>query len=310
MLVVSFAAMVLLDFVPGGPGAALAGERGTAERIAAIEKTLDLDRPLPIRYVEWLGDVVTGDLGRSYRTQQPVFETITERLPVSLELATLSLLVALLIAVPLGLYSGYRPEGWVDRIVTLLSSIMLSVPSFVIALTLVFVLSIRMSLLPVTGWVRISTDLGEHLRHIALPVLTLALAEAALFVRLLRNDMATTMQQDFVLSARARGLRARRVVVRHALRPSSFSLVTVLGVSLGKLISGSIIVEIIFSLPGIGQLVISSIQSRDLIMVRGVVIFVAFGYVIVNALTDLVYPLLDPRLRSDRVAAVDPVPGA
>ena len=298
LLLVSLATFLLLELIPGDPIDALLPDGATEEMRAAANERFGLDGPMLQRYFEWLGNAVQGDLGRSIQSQVPVADAIVERLPVTLELAFVSILLALLIAVPVGVYSAYRPGGLVDRVTTLICAVTLSIPSFLLGVLLVFVFAVTLGALPVTGWTPLSEGLVPHLRSLALPVITLAALEAVGFIRLLRNDMIATLQQDFVLSARARGLSAPRILLAHALRPSAFSLLTVMGVALGRLIGGTVIVESIFSLPGLGSLVLTSITGRDLFMIQGIVLVVAVGYVLLNALVDLTYPLLDPRVRT------------
>lgn len=298
LLLVSMAAFALLELAPGSPLDMLLPEGTTDEVRAEVAESYGLNAPMIVRYVDWLGNVLQGDLGRSIQTNVPVAEAIGDRLPVTVELAGFATILALLIAVPLGVYCGYRPGGRIDRFVTTVSSGILSIPNFLIALVLIYVLAVSLGMFPVTGWVPWSAGVGPHLQSIALPVLALALSEAVAFQRLLRGDMATTLQQDFVMSAKARGIPIRRILVGHALRPSSFSMITVLGVSLGRLIGGTVIIESLFSLPGIGTLVINSVSARDFVTVQGIVLVVAIAYVVLNALVDLAYPLLDPRVRA------------
>lgn len=298
LALVSVLTFLLMELIPGDPLATILPEGATPEMRAAAAERFGLEGPIHQRYLEWLGGAVHGDLGRSMQTQMPVAEAILERLPVTLELAGLSILVALVIAVPVGVYAGYRPGSIADRITTFICSVTLSIPSFLLGVLLVFVFAVNLQVLPVTGWTPLSAGLGPHIRSLILPVATLAAIEAVAFIRLLRNDMVATLQQDFVLSARARGTSTPRILFVHALRPSAFSLLTVLGVAMGRLIGGTVIVESLFSLPGLGSLVLNAINSRDFLMVQGVVLVVAVGYVLINALVDLAYPLLDPRVRT------------
>jgi peptide/nickel transport system permease protein len=249
------------------------------------------------RYLEWIGGVLQGDFGRSLLTQVPVATSIAERAPVSLELAFLSIVVAMLVSVPIGVWSAYRPGGYIDRIATMLTSGLLATPPFVLGILLVFVFGVQLQLVPILGWVPFSEDPIGHIKCIVLPVATLAATEVVLFTRLLKGDMMATLQQDHVLSARARGLPTWRILVRHALRQSSFSLVTVSGIVFGRLIGGTVIVESIFALPGMGSLVVSAINARDYIVVQAVVLLSAVVYLLMNTLVDLSYPWLDPRVR-------------
>lgn len=297
VLLVSFGTMILLDLTPGTPGAAILGEGADPAQVAAINDQLGVNDPLLERYGDWLQAIVTGDLGRSLTTSQPVWGMIVERIPVTLELALGALFLALLIAIPAGVYTAYRREKWPDRLATGLTSVVLSVPGFALAVLLIYFLAVANDFFPVTGWVPITEDPVGNLSHAFLPVLTLALLEAAQFTRLLRNDMVATMEEDFIRAARSRGLSATNVLLGHALRPSSFSLVTVAGVSLGRLIGGTVIIESVFALPGLGQLALMSISSQDYTVLRAVVVVVAIAYVLINAFVDVLYRMLDPRVR-------------
>ncbi|MGC5161293.1 ABC transporter permease [Rhodococcus sp. DT1] len=294
---VSVAVFLLLELIPGDPVDSLVPPGASDEMRELARASYGLDDPLMERYLSWIGGVLQGDFGRSFTTQTDVLASIAERAPVSLELAILSMFVALAVSIPVGVWSAYRPGGRLDRVATALTSATLAVPSFVLGILLVFVFGVQLGLLPTLGWVPFSEDPVEHLSHIALPVLTLAAGECVLFTRLLKGDMMATLQQDHVLSARARGLPTSRILVRHALRQSSFSLVTVSGVVIGRLIGGTVIVELIFSLPGMGSLVVNSILSRDFIVVQAVVLLSALLYLSINTVVDLAYPLLDPRVR-------------
>jgi peptide/nickel transport system permease protein len=241
---------------------------------------------------------VTGDLGRSFRTGQPVLEALAERVPVSLELAIVAQVLALLVAVPLAVYSAYRPGRLVDRTSMTLGFAGAAMPQFVLGMVLIVAFAGGFSsILPATGYTSLFEDPLRNLRSIILPCLTLMVAEAAVYRQLLRSDMISTLQEDFVLMARSKGLRPRAILLRHALRPSSFSLVTVLGISLGTLIGSTVIVEYLFSLPGMGTLVVTAASQGDFPMVQGAALVIATIYVVINAGIDLTYGYLDPRTR-------------
>jgi peptide/nickel transport system permease protein len=297
LIFVTMAAMLLLDLLPGSPGLAIAGENASQEQIDAINEAVGLDEPFFERYAQWVTDLVTGDLGSSIRTGQDVSDLLRERAPITLEIALLSMLIALIVAIPVGVFSGSHPNGKFDRAATTVSSLTMSVPSFLLGVTAVYLFAVTLDWFPVSGWVALSDNVGENLRHVALPVLVLGIIEAAQLSRLLRNDMVATMGEQYILAARARGLPRHRIVLRHALRPSAFSLITVAGVAMGRLLGGTVIIELIFSLPGLGQLMITSVQGRDYLVVRAVAGLMAIAYVLVNIAVDLAYPLLDPRLR-------------
>jgi peptide/nickel transport system permease protein len=297
LLAVSMLTMLLFELVPGDPVVNMIGPGATDAQVAQVRHELKLDRPLPSRYVHWVADAATGDLGRSVRTQVPVWKSVRERLPVTAEIALLSMLLTLLVSIPIGVLAAERPNGVFDRVTGFLASIFVASPPFFTAILLVFVLSVNAKVFPVAGWVRFTDDPFQNLRHLVLPVLAIALVEISSTSRLLRADMLETLDQDYIAAARARGLSTSRVLLRHALRPSSFTLVTVTGISLGRLIGGTLIVEQIFGLPGIGQLVVSAITFKDLIVVQGVVLVTATIYVLVNLVVQLLYTWLDPRVR-------------
>jgi peptide/nickel transport system permease protein len=242
--------------------------------------------------------VFTGDFGHSIRTQEPVLNSIKDRLSVTLELALLALIFALLLGVPAAMYAASRAGSRFDRVATGLASAFISSPVFLTALVLVYWLSVKAGWFPVTGWAKVSDGIPQNLRHAFLPALSLALGEASVFMRLLRSDLISTLQEEYILFARATGLPRRRILFRYALRPSSFSLVTIAGLAFSRLIGGAVIVEILFALPGLGQLLVQSIFNKDYAIVQGVVMFIAIIFVAFNVITDIAYGYLDPRTRT------------
>lgn len=301
LLLATFLARALLSLVPGSVAAVMLGDNANSEAIAQLESQLGLDRSLIVQYVTWLGDVVQGDFGTSLLTRQPVLDAVLDRLPVTLEIALLALAIALAVAVPLAMAGASRPGSMIDRVSTVLASAAQSIPAFVAAPVLVFLFAIQLDIFPVTGWRRIEEGLGPNLLTALLPAVAVALPEIAAFQRLLRADLGRTLGEEFVEAARARGLSRRYVVWRHALRPSSFSLLTLAALSFGRTLGGTVIVEALFALPGLGQLVAQSITSRDIIVVQGVVVFIVIGYVVLNTLVDISYGFLDPRVRKEVV---------
>jgi peptide/nickel transport system permease protein len=303
LFAVSFLTFLLTSLLPGDPAQQILGPEGsTPDAIARVRADLHLDDPLPVRYVRWIDDAAHGDLGRSYRTGQPVKQAIRERLPVTLEVGALAIFLALCGAVPLGMLSAYRAGGPVDRTVTGSSFALLAVPNFMMAILLMLIFAVSLGLLPATGWVRLSDNLGRNLEGAILPALSLAIGELAVYTRLLRSDLIATLQEDYVVLARAKGMPTFWILLRHALRPSSFSLLTVVGLQVGAIMSGSVVVETLFALPGVGRLLIDSIFQRDLVTVQGIALIVGVSYVVVNFSVDLLYSYLDPRIRRGRVA--------
>jgi len=288
---------LMVNLLPGDVAYFVAGLDASPQEIAAIRHDLGLDRPLPVRYFAWLAGLLRGDFGVSMSTSEPVGEAILSRLPVTFELMVLAQVIAVALAVPLGVLCAYRQNRWVDRLVTVGAFAMISVPAFVMALVLIFVFALRLGVLPATGYVPLSEGLWANLRTFILPALSLALIEWVGLMRLLRNDMIVTLQEDFIAMARAKGLPTWHILFRHALRPSSFSLITVLGLQIGALIGGTLIIESIFALPGVGRLLLNGIFARDYVVVQGCILFIAVAYVVINFLVDLTYSMLDPRIR-------------
>jgi peptide/nickel transport system permease protein len=302
LVVVSFVSALMLSLLPGDPALQVASVdyNITADQLDDVRHELGLDRPIPVRYATWVGHAVQGDLGRSFRTRQPVSDAIVSRLSVTLELMVVAQIMALLFALIVAPISAYTRGSWFDRGSTTASFALLSLPSFILGLLLIYLFAVKLQLVPATGFEPLSAGLGANLKSILLPAATLAAAEAAIYTRLLRAEMISTLQEDFVLVAHAKGLPRWRIVLQHALRPSSLPLVTIAGLNIGHLIGGSVIVETLFALPGIGRLAVDSILARDFVMVQGVVAFVTVAYVVVNFLIDLLYYALDPRIRHAR----------
>lgn len=275
-------------------------EAGAPERRAAIEQDLNLDDPLLVRYGKWLGNAVQGDLGRSYSTQEPVSDRIQTRLPRTIALVVYAQILALLLAVPAGIVSAWRADSFVDRGLSSASIGLLAVPNYVLAVLLVYFFALRLGWFPsITRSDLKVTDFKSYL----LPAASLALGQVAVYMRLLRTDMIATLQEDFIGMAKAKGLSTKRILFRHALRPSSLSLVTTIGINAGAALGGTVIIETIFGMPGMGTMLVDAIFRRDILVVQGVVAVIAAGFVIINFLIDLIYAVLDPRIRSVRSAS-------
>ena len=287
----------ITEILPGDAAVAILGETATPADIASLRTELGLDRPLVVRYADWLGRAITGDLGRSYRTREQISVMIGQRLPVTLELVALTQCIALLLAVPAGIFAAYRNRSRSDNALAALSIGLLSTPAFVIGIGLIYALSVSLGWFPASGYSTFEDGLLANLHGMVLPALTLALAEFPVYMRLLRADMITTLQQDFILVARAKGLGVTDILLGHALRPSSLSLVTVIGINLGRLVGGAVIIETLFAIPGIGQMLVNAVYQHDHFVIQGVVLVVATGFVLINLTVDLVYAWLDPRVR-------------
>lgn len=304
VLAVSFLTFMLTSLLPGDPAYTILGAEGvTPEAVARVHADLHLDDPLPLRFLRWAGDTLHGDLGQSYSLGRPVSNLIAQRLPVTFELIGLAMLIALTVAIPIGILTAYRARSIESKVISLITYVLLSIPSFVVGIMLILLLSIRFKIFPASGWVGFSDDPLENIKRSILPALSLALPQVAVFSRLLRGDMISTLDQDFVTFADSKGLSVRRILLGHAFRPSSFSLLTLAGTSVGFLMGGTVIIETMYNLPGMGTLLVNAILQRDLVTVQGVTLFVATTFVVINFVVDMLYAVLDPRIRRGHGAA-------
>jgi peptide/nickel transport system permease protein len=297
LVAVSLLTFLIASLLPGDLAYVILGDQATPDKVAALRHDMGLDQPIWWRYASWLGHVLQGDFGRSFRTGQTVLQAVSERLPVSIELMLLAELAALAIGIPLAIACAVRSGSAFDRFMTGSAFGMLSVPAFLSAILLIYLFAVELRWLPATGYVPFGEDAVGNLRSFVLPALTLALGEWPVLMRVLRSDMIATLQEDYIAMARAKGLKPSRILLVHALKPSSLTLVTVTGINIGRLIGGTVIVESVFALPGIGRLLLGAIYTRDLIILQGVVLFVACGYVLMNFVVDMLYAILDPRIR-------------
>ncbi|HEY4168555.1 MAG TPA: ABC transporter permease [Reyranella sp.] len=300
LLAVTLLTFLIASLLPGDLAVTILGDQATPEKVAALRAQMGLDLPIWQRYLLWLWDVLHGDLGRSFRTGETVLAAVTDRLPVSLELMVLAEALALVIAIPLAILCAVKNGSATDRFLTGLAFGKLSLPPFMVAILLIYLFAVSLNLLPAIGWVPFAEDPVANMRSFVLPALTLAIAEWPVLMRVLRSDMIATLQEDYIAMAKAKGLKPARILLVHALKPSSLTLVTVTGINIGRLIGGTVIVESIFALPGIGRLLVGAIYARDFIILQGAVLFVAVGFVIVNFIVDLLYAVLDPRIRHGR----------
>ncbi len=303
LLLVTFLTFLLLNLLPGGPETAALGIGADEQAQAEFREEQNLDDPLIVRYVDWLGGLLSGDLGDSLIANVPVTDLLSQRLPVTLQLMVYATFLALIISVPLGILTAYKADSMFDKSANTIAFGLLSLPNFIVGVLLVFLFSIRLGWLPATGSTPFGEDPVEHFRRMILPTIALAVGQIAVYMRLLRTDMISTLQEDFIGVARAKGMPTRRILLRHALRPSSFSLLTVVAINVGQLIGGTIVIERIFAIPGLGSLIVESIFRRDYLVVQGCIVIVAVGFVLVNFIVDVLYAVLDPRIRHARAIA-------
>ena len=299
VIVVSFVTFVGTNVLPGDPVNALIPIDAQQDRefVEQIREEWGLNDPMIVRYGRWLGNAVQGDLGDSIVTGRPVTDEIVHRLPITLEIMFVAVGLSLLLAIPLGLLSAYREGRRPDRVISGVAQLGLSMPVFVTGLILIYFFALKLHWFPATGWNRLSNGIGPNLKTVALPAISLAITEAAVYTRVLRSDVITTLKENYILSARAKGLTDRYILFRHGLRPSLLTLVTVVGLSIGTLIGGTLVVEYLFAIPGLGRRIFSAIYQRDFMMVQGITVLITAFYVIVNTVVDLSYMVVDPRIR-------------
>ena len=298
ILGVSVLTFWVLDLIPGNAAQQLLGVEATPEQVRALEIQLGLDRPAPLRYLDWLAAALRGDLGTSMVSSQSVTGLIGERMAVTAELVGLAFAVSLGLAVPVALLAAYRPNRLFDRVSMLVSITGLSVANYVLALLLVLVFAVQLTLFPAIGFVPLSESVAGNLHSLALPAAAIAFPLFCFYTRFLRGDLVDQLQgEDYITTARAKGIGPGQVLLRHAFRNSSFGLITVVGLNLGTLLGGTVIIEQIFALPGMGQLMLQAINTRDATVVQGCVVVFAVVAVLANLAADLLYAVLDPRIR-------------
>ncbi|HEX5267317.1 MAG TPA: ABC transporter permease [Acidimicrobiales bacterium] len=303
LFVVTFLTSEMIHLLPGSPCYAILKANATAANVAKCTAQLHLNRPIPIQYVDWVRGALSGHLGQSYLNDEPVSTVLAQSIPVTLELLIFSQIIAVVIAIPLGILSAYRANTRIDRVATTAAFGTLSVPDYVRGVLLVFLFAVTIHWFPATGYTHITDSFVQNIRSVFLPSLALGLGSIALYQRVLRADMIATLQEDFITMARAKGMPTWWILLRHAFRPSTFSLVTIGGLNVGALVGGTFIVEYLFAIPGIGFNTVNAILQNDYQIVQGAVLLVVVAYVMVNFLLDLSYPLLDPRVRDVRAAA-------
>ena len=298
LLLVSVLVFGLQQLMPGDPALVLAGEEGANPQVLAqIRAELWLDRPLPVQYVHWLGGLLHGNLGYSWRIRQPVSELVREKLPVTLQLGIMAFGFAVLIGIPAGVLSAVKRGTWWDHAANLIGLGGLSTPNFWLGIMLILLVSVQLGWLPPSGYVPLTEDFWQSIETTIMPAFVLGNATAAVLMRHTRSAMLTALDQDYVRTARAKGLREGPVVIRHALRNALVPVVTLGALELGTLFSGAVLTEQVFSIPGFGKLVVDAVFNRDYPVVQGVVMVTATLYILLNLLADVLYVLVNPRLR-------------
>jgi peptide/nickel transport system permease protein len=286
--------------IPGDPALIMAGSEATPEVVAGLRQQWGLDRPVYVRYLAWLGNIAQGNLGDSYFSRQSVLQLVGNALPVTVELAILSLIVAVAIAVPTGIVSAVKAGSWFDLAAAALGFIGLSIPSFWLGIMLIYVFAVYLQVLPAGGFTPVSSGVVPNLQSMILPSIALGTFASTQLMRYLRASLLDVLHADYIRTARAKGLRERSVLVGHAVRNALIPFTTVLGVQMGYLLGGTVIAESVFALPGIGRLVLTAVLNRDYQVATGIIFLIAAAFVLINLLVDLLYPALDPRVRLQR----------
>ncbi|PYE50386.1 ABC transporter permease [Deinococcus yavapaiensis] len=296
LFIVTVLVFALVHLLPGDPARIMLGEGATPESVIALREKLGFDRSLPEQYLRWLADIARLDFGNSLRNL-PVTTLIAEKLPITLELAVLSTLLSMVIAVPVGLFSALKPGGLLDRTLTLLALCGISLPTFFAGIILIYIFSVRLAWIPAGGYVSFFENPARNLTLMILPSVTLGAFSAAVLSRYMRSSMLEAMSQDYIRTAAAKGARTFTVVVKHGLRNALVPVVTALGLQLGTLLGGAVVTEQIFSVPGFGNLLVYSVYNRDFLVIQGLVLVIALAVFLVSFLVDLAYAAIDPRIR-------------
>lgn len=290
----------IIRLVPGDPARMLVGFDAPQEEVEAVRRSLGLDQPLPVQYIRWLEQVVQGDLGVSLINRFPVGDLVLEKLPATIELAVAAFLTSLLISIPLGIFAAVRAGRWPDYVVSLISAVYLGTPNFWVGLLYILLFSIVFPILPPSGRVSFMTDPLAALQHLVLPTLTLALPVAMVQTRFIRAAFLDVLNQDYVRTARAKGLANRMVLLRHAFRNALIPISTVLGIQFGNLLGGAVIIESLFAWPGVGRMLVESINNRDYAITQAGLLYLVGIFLLINLLVDLLYGIIDPRIRLGR----------
>lgn len=297
MLIVAFFVFSLLYLAPGDPAAIIAGDQATPADIDRIRASLGLDRPFLVRFGDWLWHILHGDLGTSIFTNLPVTHMIAQRLEPTLSLMLLTVVLSLIVAIPMGVLAAWKQGSWIDRLVMVLAVFGFSTPVFVVGYLLAYLFALKLGWLPVQGFTPISQGFWPFLRTLLLPAVALGLIYIALIARITRATMLEVLSQDYVRTARAKGVSQQGILFVHALKNAAVPIVTVVGLGVALLIGGAVVTETVFAIPGLGRLTTDAILQRDYPVIQGVVLMFSFAYVIVNLLVDLLYTLFDPRIR-------------
>lgn len=300
LFVVSIVIFMIIHLTPGDPATVILGHEATEQQINELRDQLGLNAPIYVQYFNWIAGVFKGDFGTSYFMKQPVTEAIFEHLGPTISLAILAETVSLIIAIPLGIAAATRRGSLADQTIMGVSLLGMAVPSFLLGLFLILLFGVKLGWLPVAGYQPLSSGLWNHLKYLIMPAISLGAIQAALIARMTRTSMLDVLNTDFIKTARAKGVKERNVIYKHAFRNALLPILTVIGQTFGTLVAGAVVTEAIFNIPGIGQLVINSVLRRDYAVIQGVVLFITLSYVLINLIIDLLYGYIDPRVRLEK----------
>lgn len=286
----------MIRLVPGDPAHAILGINATPDNVEYINKLYGLDKPIFIQYIVWMKKVLNLDLGKSIYSNEDILQILISRIPVTFQLAFLSMLIALLVSIPVGIVSAVRRNTFLDKLVCILTFWGISIPGFWLGIILIFLFAVNLPVFPLYGFVSIFTDFTEGLRHLSLPAITLGISLAAVVCRITRASMMEVLAENYIISARSKGLKEGAVIIKHGFRNTLIPVTTIIGIQAGTVLGGSTLIEVVFALPGLGRLMVDSIFSRDYPVVQIIVLFYAFIFVMINLLIDILYTYLDPRI--------------
>lgn len=300
LLLVSIIAFMIIHLIPGDPASVILGEEATPEEVESLREELGLNLPIYEQFIRWFAGLFQGDFGDSIYMNMPVLEAFIGHIGPTLSLALLAQGISILIAIPIGVIAAKRRGTNVDQLLMIIAMLGLSIPSFLLALFLMLVFGVHLQWLPVAGYSPLNTGLWNHLQYMILPALSLGAIQAAVISRMTRSSMIDILSMNYIKTAKAKGVKERLVVYKHALRNAFIPILTILGDTFGSLITGAVVTETVFNLPGIGQLVINAIVRRDYEVIQGTILLIAFSYLLLNLIIDLLYGLVDPRVRLNR----------
>lgn len=300
LLIVSIVIFLIIHITPGNPASVILGEEATPEQIAELEESLGLNLPIHQQYFNWIVGVFQGDLGTSFFMREPVTTSIADRIVPTFSLAVFAQIIALVIAIPIGVLAANKRGSMTDTTMMIFALLGMSIPSFLLALLLVLLFGVQLGWLPVAGYRALTDGLMEHLKYLILPAISLGMIQAALIARMTRSSMLEVLNMNYIKSARAKGVKNFKLIVKHAFRNALLPILTVVGQTFGSLITGAVVVETVFNIPGIGQLIINSVERRDFAVIQGVILFITFLYIVLNLIIDILYGIVDPRVRLDR----------